>query len=72
MSRDFGQFFALRMTQPASSDMVVWSNIDEGGGEEEEERASDIPSFVFDTLGIIKFQLRKRNILPNWYVVEWC
>ena len=42
----FGQFLAVCVTQPESSDMVTWSNID---GEGRVSGTNDIPSFVFVT-----------------------
>ena len=46
MLRVCGQFFALRMTQPASSYTVERSNIDGGGGEGEGRVIFPLSTFV--------------------------
>ena len=58
----FGQSFALRMTKPASYDMVEWSNIDGGG---RGGGTSDIPSIVFCTVSKELFATLSQVILAR-------
>ena len=69
MLRVCGQFFALYVTQPASSDMVKWSNIDggwRGWG------TSNIPSSSLVPLAGSDMQHCPSNYWPGLYVSQTC
>ena len=62
MLRVFGQFFAVRMRQPASSYTVECSNIDGVGGG---GGVSDIPSFVFCTVSRESYATLSQSLLAR-------